>query len=305
MISPTSGPSLKILSIIDISPHSTEVVNLLSHITWPEGTHFHLLVIVPEHLPHIDSIRKTASQVNETLELIRWRDWASAKIITQQLTTKLQAHNLIVESEICEKQSVAMVLEQTMGLSVDLMVTSDEWFKIPDRVDMASAIYAYVNRTHCSWLVMRPSAQIRPLNTILAVGGPFKSQRTVEFLEILSLPEWAKVTVVSVAEEKIGVLMGAAFTSDYLATDVWYSEFGSVEGYTSKVIDQLHNSGVQARSSIRFGDPVEEVLAVAHEQNADLIIIGAYGQVSGQADDLSSIAHKIFRHAPCSVLAVR
>lgn len=302
---PTLGPSLKILSIIDISSHSTEMMNLLTHITWPMGTHLHFLVVVPERLPRIDSTRKTLSQVSESLELIRWRDWASAKIVIQQLTAKLQAHGLIIESEICEKQSVAMALERTVGLPVDLIVTGDQWFKIPDRLEMASAIHEFVDQTQCSWLVIRPSAQIRPLNTILAVGGPFKSQRTIEFLRTLSLPEWAKVTVVNVAEEKTGAMVGAMFTDDYLPAPVWSSEFGAGEVCTSRVIEQLHNSGVQAWSSIRFGDPVEEVLAMAQEQDADLIVVEVCGQVSGQPDDLSCIAQKIVRHAPCSVLAVR
>lgn len=305
MILPTLGPSLKIVSIIDISPHSTEVVNLLTQITWPAGTCFHLLVMVPERLPCMDPNPKMPSQMNETVELIRWRDWASAKILTRQLTAKLQAHNLIVESEICEKQSLDIVLERTVDLSVDLIVTSDKWFDIADGFEMVSMVSELVNQTQCSRLVIRPSAKIRPLNTILAIGGPFKSQRTVEFLRILSLPEWAKVTVVSVTEEKTSALVGATFTKNYLPIDGWQPEFGTVEECISKVIDQLHNSGVQARSTIRFGDPVEEILAAAQEQEADLIVIGACGQISNQPHNLSNIAQKIVRQAPCSVLTVR
>lgn len=302
---PTLGPSLKILSIIDTSSHSTEVVNLLTHIAWPAGTYFKLLVMVPERLPCMTPSRKTLNQVSETVELIRWRDWASAKIVTRQLTTQLQAHNLIVEAEICENQSLDLVLERTVDTSVDLIVTSDKWFDIPDRFEVATTICELVNQTQCSWLMIRPSTQITPFNTILAVGAPFKSQRPIEFLKTLSLSEWAKVTVVNVAQEKRGALAGATFTNDYLPDPMWHSEFGIGEVYTSRVIEQLHNSGVQARSSIRVGDPGQEVLAVAQEQDADLIVIGVCSQVSDRSNDLSSIVEKIVRHAPCSVLAVR
>jgi nucleotide-binding universal stress UspA family protein len=60
---------------------------------------------------------------------------------------------------------------------------------------------------------------------------------------------------------------------------------------------------ISARSSI--GDPAEEILALAQEQKADLIVLGTrgHGRLAGLL--LGSVAQKVLAHAACPVLIVR
>ncbi len=53
------------------------------------------------------------------------------------------------------------------------------------------------------------------------------------------------------------------------------------------------------------GDPAEEIIALAKDQHADLIVIGSrgHGRLAGLL--LGSVAQKVLAHASCPVLVVR
>jgi len=57
---------------------------------------------------------------------------------------------------------------------------------------------------------------------------------------------------------------------------------------------------------MRLGDPVEEILAVAREMKADLLVIGAKRQKGlAVGHTLNTVAYKLVCGAPCPVLTVR
>jgi len=53
-----------------------------------------------------------------------------------------------------------------------------------------------------------------------------------------------------------------------------------------------------------WGNPKEEICALAAQENVDLIIVGSHGR-HGLALLLGSTASGVLHHAPCDVLAVR
>lgn len=63
--------------------------------------------------------------------------------------------------------------------------------------------------------------------------------------------------------------------------------------------------GVQAELVVCEGVPVTEVLNVAKEKKSDLILTATHGWTGFKHLALGSVAEKVVRHAPCSVLTVR
>ena len=53
------------------------------------------------------------------------------------------------------------------------------------------------------------------------------------------------------------------------------------------------------------GDPGHEIIRVAEEENADLIVLGTHGYTGWKRFTLGSVAELVVRHAPCAVLTVR
>ena len=288
---------LKILLALDDSHHSAAAVDLLTRITWPIGTSVHIFAIVPDRLPVMERSPEMQRHVDEVLEVIRWRDWAVATTMIRKAAARLQAHHLNVQTEVDEGPPSQTLLKQAIRLQPDLVVLGAKGYSPADKFDLSPIAHKVAHEADYSVLVARPSPQVRPLNTILAVDGSPAAWRAVEFLGALALPQWARVTAVNVIEEKVNSPIGVSLTDYHRPADIE----PVIPDPTEEVIARLHDHGVQVRKSVRFGHPADEILTAAQEQEADLIVIG----MRSRSFDVGKVAQKVVKYAPCSVLAVR
>ena len=70
-------------------------------------------------------------------------------------------------------------------------------------------------------------------------------------------------------------------------------------------IAEIEALGLGASVISRIGPPDEVLSAAAHEENADLIVVGTHGHTGVSRFLLGSVANTTIRHAPCDVLVVR
>jgi nucleotide-binding universal stress UspA family protein len=63
--------------------------------------------------------------------------------------------------------------------------------------------------------------------------------------------------------------------------------------------------GLEAVTHPRRGDPAEALIAVAEEQDADLLVVGNRGMSRASRFLLGSVVNKVSHHAPCNVLILR
>ena len=90
-----------------------------------------------------------------------------------------------------------------------------------------------------------------------------------------------------------------------LATD-WIKQFGGVARESlDKVVAQAHERGADVESILRRGSAWRQVVAVAEEAKADLIVVGTEGRRGVTRALLGSVAEKIVRVATCPVLVAR
>ncbi len=62
---------------------------------------------------------------------------------------------------------------------------------------------------------------------------------------------------------------------------------------------------VPYRVAIGQGGPVDEIIRLAAEEKADLIVIATHGHTGLKHLLMGSVAERVIRHAPCAVLVVR
>ena len=82
------------------------------------------------------------------------------------------------------------------------------------------------------------------------------------------------------------------------------------ESLSSQGVDYLrtlevHFSGVQVESVVRFGDPVTQILDEAEDFRADLIVVGTAGRSGIGRVLLGSVAERVFGRATVPVILVR
>ena len=85
----------------------------------------------------------------------------------------------------------------------------------------------------------------------------------------------------------------------YEATRKWAEE--SIEHWASAA----HGKGLKVRTVLRTGVPYREIVALATDERADLVLLGTHGRGGLDRALLGSVADRVVRLAPCPVLTVR
>ena len=85
--------------------------------------------------------------------------------------------------------------------------------------------------------------------------------------------------------------------------------YESQRAWARKTLDarlvSAREAGVPARVLLRTGTPAEEIVRVADEEHAAMIVIGTHGRGGLERMMLGSVADRVIRSATCPVLTVR
>ncbi len=67
----------------------------------------------------------------------------------------------------------------------------------------------------------------------------------------------------------------------------------------------IPDAGLRLERRFEEGEPAEQILRVAHEVGADLIVMGTHGRTGITRLLMGSVAEQVVRKAPCPVLTVK
>jgi nucleotide-binding universal stress UspA family protein len=71
-----------------------------------------------------------------------------------------------------------------------------------------------------------------------------------------------------------------------------------------KVVEEKIPKEIQTQVIVESGNAGNEIVRLAKEQKADLIIISVHGETGGHHFIFGGVATKVVRHAPCPVLVI-
>jgi nucleotide-binding universal stress UspA family protein len=77
------------------------------------------------------------------------------------------------------------------------------------------------------------------------------------------------------------------------------------EAYLEPIAAAMRAKGVDTTVSIRYGQPVQEILAASAESGADLIAMATHGRTGLGRLLLGSVAEAVLRQAPVPVFIIR
>jgi nucleotide-binding universal stress UspA family protein len=132
---------------------------------------------------------------------------------------------------------------------------------------------------------------------VVAVDGSREGGKTVPAALELAQKFGSDVTVVHVREH-----------TKYEGSDVDLGPDIPAEELVSEIVDRFTAAGVQARGEVRRvapGDTPEQIVQVAREVDAGLIVMGTRGMTEWKSMLLGGVANKVVHHAHCPVLLVR
>lgn len=80
----------------------------------------------------------------------------------------------------------------------------------------------------------------------------------------------------------------------------------NINEFRNKVeTDHPNAEGLTIDYRVVEGDPVDAILSVADDEDAALIVMGSHGRTGLERVLMGSVAEKVVRKAPCSVLTVK
>jgi nucleotide-binding universal stress UspA family protein len=85
--------------------------------------------------------------------------------------------------------------------------------------------------------------------------------------------------------------------------------FEEISGYAKielgKLAAEVRSKGAEVREQVIQGKPSAEILRIAREEAADMIVLGTHGKGLLDQALFGSTAERVLRKAPCPVLTVR
>lgn len=142
------------------------------------------------------------------------------------------------------------------------------------------------------------------MKILLVVDGSSHSNMATKMLEALRLPPRTKITVMTVVPEQtflggitLSKLSGASASKDLQQQKALELLRAPVQALTA--------GKLKVDSSVRWGNPAEEILKATNESGVSLVVMGAKGLTDPLPFRLGSVAQTVMKHARASVLLVR
>jgi len=135
---------------------------------------------------------------------------------------------------------------------------------------------------------------------LVAFDGSAGSRRALETALALAKEQGAAVTSVTVQHHlpRYGATIGE------VDEEVRVDE-QQMRRFSTEITARAAEHQVRVRCEVRLGHPAQEIVHVAAQSEADLVVLGHSGHSAIVDRFLGSIAAKVSRHAPCSVMIVR
>jgi nucleotide-binding universal stress UspA family protein len=135
----------------------------------------------------------------------------------------------------------------------------------------------------------------KPPNVLIAYDGSEPSRRALDRV-VTFLPN-AAVAVVSVA--------APVYRDPTLVKFPDEDEERRQQAALAEAKERLADGGIDARGTAPVGDAATEIVRVAEESGAELIVLGARGLNPLKRLVLGSVSTKVLHQAPCDVLVVK
>lgn len=127
------------------------------------------------------------------------------------------------------------------------------------------------------------------------------SRHALDVAADLAVVFGAKLTLVHAFE-----VPGYAYAGiNYAPVDLVTPLQDAAKDLLARALEATRQKVPAAEAVLRLGAPWDEVLAVAKETGADLIVMGTHGRSGIKHVLLGSVAEKVVRHSPIPVLTIR
>jgi len=285
---------MKILAATDGSKHGKWAIEWLAEMPFAAQPVVRVL-----HVVDVASVRAPFMIQPMIVGTERYMQSEVKRMETAAKSTKKESEALLSSLGLggtvtTDQGAVAATIMKHAQRGIGLLSIGSRGLDALDRFMLGSISNHAIHHAPCSVLVVKePPRPVRHL--LLAVDGSAASDKAVKFLlrTINPMPDGPD-------HEPIMVTVTHA---------VPYFKYPEVKEIGKTLIQRygakLAKSGFKIREALRLGKPADEILTVAKQDKADLIVTGAKGLGAIRRVLLGSVSTRVAQHAHCGVLVVR
>lgn len=289
---------MHVLFATDGSESSEAAANLLQRIPLAPTIELTLLTV----LPQLDRAATKRESLSKSVA-------AHAEELLAQESARFDETGWKVSTVTRQGHIAHEIVEAAGALVANLVVVGAKGLSGLKRFLLGSVSQKVMKYAPCSVLVVRQNSRVArsgdsesPLRVVLAYDDSKPAERAVEFLASLPRQDPVEVLVVTVQT------LITAFRMDLKQKQgpLWREQQAKATSDLERVASELQSLTPHVTSRLLEGsDAADEILNVAGDFEADLIVLGATGHAGIERFLLGSVANRVLHHANCSVLVVR
>ncbi|HET8568638.1 MAG TPA: universal stress protein [Candidatus Limnocylindria bacterium] len=279
---------MRVVVAFDGSPSATIAVRLARSLAWPEATTIRVARVLPPPplgagaRPDVD--RRTVDALVSVVDGLRVRG---------------------VTPEACILTSAApadAIVSEARRIGADLIVVGHRGHGAVATVVFGSTARDIAEHASCAVLVARREACG---GIVLAEDGSAPAYEARRVLASWPIFRGVPLRVVSVTHVTRPLLAAVGAGARAAGDEREMEARISYRRLASEAAEDLRVAGLAAVAEVRHGDPSAEILAVARERDADLIVMGTRGRGGLDRVLLGSVARSVLLGANASVMVVR
>lgn len=145
---------------------------------------------------------------------------------------------------------------------------------------------------------------------LLSHDGSELASEAIDHVITLANAYDAEVIVLHVVDSVVKIInsissTNAAFGAQSVYKDVAKREKEAARNSLKRVKQRILDGGVSSvHALIQEGDARDEIVAIAKEQQCDMIVMSTHGRSGIRRALLGSVAEDVVRHSPCPVLLI-
>jgi nucleotide-binding universal stress UspA family protein len=143
------------------------------------------------------------------------------------------------------------------------------------------------------------------MKILIAIDGSDFSQAAMQSVIARPWPPDTQVKVLHVVEPP-SLLMGREMGGyDPEFEMVWKALREQAKELVAKAAEKLRAAKFKVSTELVEGDPKSQIIDIANEWNADMIVLGSHGRTGINRFLMGSVSQAVVRHAHCSVEIIR
>ena len=232
---------------------------------------------------------------------------ALAQVVAEQAAVvgRLSAPDRTVDAVLLRDRPASGLVDQAREFSADLVIVGSRGHGPIASLLLGSVSAEVVDHAPCPVLVARRSTLER---VVFATDGSMAAAAAEDVLVRWPIFASVPIRVVSVADVVRPWTTGIAPTMYTRVLNAYAKDVGEAEAEHLRIATgsakRLAEAGRSADAEMRKGDAAAEIIAVAQESGADLVVVGSRGQTGLKSIVLGSVARNVLVGSDASVLVI-